>query len=192
MATPKKAPRRTIASTVVTVVVIIIVAIIKSRTPDETTPSANSDASRPATEQSQSRSLQEQALPTKSRGSSGSATAVKAVATEAGDEVIERAFRNKQSDVMVESAGIVVKSLPDDLEGSRHQRFILRLQTGRSLLVAHNIDLAPRVPLQEGDRIEFKGEYEWNDRGGVVHWTHHDPRKRHPGGWLRLDGRTYE
>lgn len=109
-----------------------------------------------------------------------------------GDAAIEEAFRAERSGVMVESGGRVEKTLPDDNEGSRHQRFIVRLDSGRSLLVAHNIDLAKRVPLEEGDRVEFKGQYEWNDRGGVLHWTHHDPAGRHPGGWLEHEGRKYE
>jgi Protein of unknown function (DUF3465). len=50
--------------------------------------------------------------------------------------------------------------LPDDEQGSRHQRFILRLASGRTLLVAHNIDLAPRIDgLQVGDQVAFSGEY---------------------------------
>jgi hypothetical protein len=83
--------------------------------------------------------------------------------------------------------------LSDDNDGSRHQRFILRLATGESLLVAHNIDLAPRVTgLQVGDTVSFNGEYEWNERGGVIHWTHHDPRGSHVGGWVEHNGRRYE
>jgi len=87
----------------------------------------------------------------------------------------------------------VLKILPDDLEGSRHQRFILRLSSGQKLLVAHNIDLAPRISsLRRGDKVEFSGEYEWNAKGGVIHWTHHDSTGRHIGGWLKHDGQTYQ
>ena len=83
--------------------------------------------------------------------------------------------------------------LPEDLDGSRHQRFIIDLKSKQTLLIAHNIDLAPRIDgLSLNDQIEFFGEYEWNDKGGVIHWTHHDPRKRHPAGWIKHDGRVYQ
>ena len=89
--------------------------------------------------------------------------------------------------------GIVVRILSDDIDGSRHQRFILRLTSGRTLLISHNIDLAPRVSgLKEGDTVSFNGEYEANSQGGVIHWTHYDPAGRHVGGWLRHNGRTYQ
>jgi hypothetical protein len=45
--------------------------------------------------------------------------------------------------------------------------------------------------LERGDEVRFRGQYEWNERGGVIHWTHHDPDGRRPGGWLRHDGATY-
>ena len=93
----------------------------------------------------------------------------------------------------VSGVGTVIRILGDDDTGDRHQRFLLRLQSGATLLVAHNIDIAPRVePLREGDTVEYKGEFAWNPKGGVVHWTHHDPSGRHPGGWLRHDGRTFQ
>ena len=99
----------------------------------------------------------------------------------------------KRSDTQVQGSGTVTRVLSDDNDGSRHQRFILRLATGESLLVAHNIDLAPRVTgLKVGDTVSFNGEYEWNDRGGVIHWTHHDPRGSHVGGWVEHNGRRYE
>jgi hypothetical protein len=109
------------------------------------------------------------------------------------DAVLAAAFRDRSSDLQVEGHGTVVHILPDDNDGSRHQRFLLDLDSGQTLLVAHNIDLAPRIAnLRKGDRVGFYGEYEWNDKGGVIHWTHHDPRGRHPGGWLEHEGRRYE
>ncbi|MBN2864985.1 MAG: DUF3465 domain-containing protein [Thiotrichales bacterium] len=111
----------------------------------------------------------------------------------AGDSVVERAFENRQSDVQVQGEGVVIKVLPDDNVGSRHQKFILKLPSGQTLLISHNIDLAPRLDsLSTGDTVEFYGEYEWNAKGGVVHWTHHDPRGKHLNGWLKHNGSTYQ
>lgn len=106
---------------------------------------------------------------------------------------LSRAIENRLSNVQVQGEGDVVKLLPDDNKGSRHQRFILRVKDGMTILIAHNIDLAPRLnSLKEGDSVEFFGEYEWNEKGGVVHWTHRDPRGRHIGGWLKHKGVTFE
>lgn len=115
-----------------------------------------------------------------------------AARTAAGDRVLARAFEQRLSNLQVSDSGRVVRVLPDDNSGSGHQRFIIRLASGQTLLIAHNIDLAPRLPaLREGDSVAFSGEYEWNPKGGVVHWTHHDPSGRHPPGWLKYRGRTY-
>lgn len=100
-------------------------------------------------------------------------------------------FETRQSGVEVEAVGTVVRALADDLEGSRHQRIIVRLSDGHTVLISHNIDLAPKVPIERGDELRFRGDFEWNDRGGVVHWTHHDPRGRREGGFLELRGQVY-
>jgi len=114
-------------------------------------------------------------------------------AEKGGDQQIATAFARHQSNVQVESQGTVTRLLPDDMDGSRHQRFILRLAAGQTLLVAHNIDLAPRVAgLNVGDRVAFRGEYEWNNKGGVIHWTHRDPAGRHEGGWIKHNGNLYQ
>nr|WP_237524239.1 DUF3465 domain-containing protein [Shewanella sp. KX20019] len=112
----------------------------------------------------------------------------------AADELrISQAFLQQQSGIQVQSRGVVTRLLADDTKGSRHQRFIVTLANGQTLLIAHNIDLAPRIEsLKTGDSISFYGVYEYNERGGVVHWTHHDPQGRHIGGWLKHQGKTYQ
>ncbi len=108
------------------------------------------------------------------------------------DSPIGRAFKDRTSNVQVEGEGVVTRILADDLAGSRHQRFVVRLASGQTVLIAHNIDIAPRVVgLQEGDSVRFYGEYMWNEEGGIVHWTHHDLAGRHVPGWIKHNERTY-
>ena len=106
---------------------------------------------------------------------------------------IKKAFNNQQSNFQVKQTGRVAKILRDDDHSPRHQRFVVQLDSGQKLLIAHNIDLAPKVEgLQEGSEISFYGEYEWNNKGGIVHWTHHDPKGKHPDGWLLYNNQKYE
>lgn len=105
---------------------------------------------------------------------------------------LEAAAGAHESGVEIEAQGRVTRLLRDDTEGSRHQRFLVRVTESLTILVAHNLDLAPRVPVQSGDSVGLRGEYTWNERGGMVHWTHHDPARRHEPGWIEHRGRRYD
>ena len=106
---------------------------------------------------------------------------------------ISRAIADHAHDVTVNASGVVWRLLPDDRQGERHQRFIVRLPSGATVLIAHNVDIAPRIEgLKLGAPIAFEGEYVWNEQGGVVHWTHHDPSGRHKVGFVKYDGRFYQ
>ncbi len=113
-------------------------------------------------------------------------------ASTASNAEIEQAFKARKSDVQVSGHGVVIKLLKDDNKGSRHQKFLVRINTQQTLLFAHNIDLAPRVPLQTGDKISFYGEYVYNPKGGVMHWTHHAPRGDHAAGWIMHNSKKYQ
>lgn len=112
----------------------------------------------------------------------------------------EKLARAGKSNVPVESAGIIVKVLPDDTEGDQHQRLLVAVgpdaakdtRDAPTILIAHNIDVADRVPARAGDRVKFRGIYMANDRGGVVHWTHHDPAGKHADGWIEVAGKRYQ
>ncbi|MDH0668496.1 MULTISPECIES: DUF3465 domain-containing protein [Acinetobacter] len=106
---------------------------------------------------------------------------------------IMKAYKQQISNIQVQSKGEVKAILADDNDGSRHQKMILKLENGLTVLVAHNIDLAPRVEgLRKGEIVEFYGEYEYSPKGGVIHWTHHDPQAKHVDGWLKYQGKSYQ
>jgi hypothetical protein len=104
---------------------------------------------------------------------------------------LKRAYGKPDTGTWIEESGLVRRLIPDDNDGSRHQRFILDLRNGQTVLMAHNIDLAERVPIGLGDRIRFRGMYEWNEQGGLVHWTHHDPLGIEDGGFIRYRSKLY-
>lgn len=109
------------------------------------------------------------------------------------DNPIGCAFSSRISDVQVQGEGTVIRILADHLDASRHQRLIVQLASGQTLLITHNIDLAPRIAgLKVGDSVGFNGEYVWNEKGGVIHWTHHDPQGRHVAGWVMHNGKRYQ
>ena len=113
--------------------------------------------------------------------------------SDATEQAVTEAFNNRQSDIQVRGEGVVAKVLRDDTTGSRHQKMLLDMPSGQTILIAHNIDLAPRIKaLRKGDTVEFYGEYEYTAKGGVVHWTHRDPGGRHEHGWLKHNGNTYQ
>jgi hypothetical protein len=102
-------------------------------------------------------------------------------------------FARQANHEIVDGKGQVIRLLADDNKGSRHQRFLVEIENGQTLLFAHNIDLALRIDtLQVGDKVEFRGEYVYNSKGGMVHWTHLDPKNRHEAGWIKHNGITYQ
>jgi Protein of unknown function (DUF3465) len=113
------------------------------------------------------------------------------------DGGIPALFKKKQSDTIVQASGEIVKILPDETDTSdgsgMHQKFLVELadKDRTTIKIAHNLDFG-RVPVREGDIVAFRGEYEWTEHGGTVHWTHHDPGGRHPGGWIEFNGKRYE
>ena len=100
-------------------------------------------------------------------------------------------FENGLNDVLVECAGEVVHLLNDDTIPPRHQQFLVELENDITIKISHNVDQATRVPVEKGDWVSFFGEYEWNDKGGVVHWTHRAHGGDHPDGWIRHEGDIY-
>ncbi|MEO6991706.1 MAG: DUF3465 domain-containing protein [Candidatus Baltobacteraceae bacterium] len=73
-----------------------------------------------------------------------------------------------------------------------HEAFDVRSDSGRQIEVVDNVSLAPRCPVQPGDRVTIRGAYvAHSSHGPLVHWTHHDPARQHPDGFIELHGRRY-
>jgi hypothetical protein len=127
------------------------------------------------------------------RAAPSTAEAVARSAGNCDNEALVRAYRTHASHIELCGRGVIARVLKDDTQGSRHQKFLVRLPDGQTVLIAYNYDLAPRIEgLKPAGLVEFEGEYEWNPQGGIVHWTHRDPSRRHPPGWILYGGRQYQ
>jgi uncharacterized protein DUF3465 len=111
----------------------------------------------------------------------------------AGNAAVERAFAEHRSGVEVTAEGSVTRLLTDDTGPTgTHQRFVIRLAgVTQTVLVTNNIDVGKRVALATGDEVIVHGEYIWNEEGGLIHFTHHDPDHSHEDGWIELRGMRY-
>lgn len=92
--------------------------------------------------------------------------------------------------------GQVVRVLPNSHgPAGVHERFVVDVVAGAShlpLYVTDNISIAQAAPLRPGDLVTVKGELAYNDIGPLLHWTHRDPRMRHPPGFVEVGGHVYE
>jgi hypothetical protein len=103
-------------------------------------------------------------------------------------------FHNKQSNVEVTADATIVRLLPDRTSATgTHEQFIIKLSSGDlTIEVEHNISIAARAPVKAGDHVIVHGEYIWNVQGGLIHFTHHDPKGSHEGGYVEDGGMTYD
>jgi hypothetical protein len=110
-----------------------------------------------------------------------------------GNAAVERGYAEHLSGFEVTAEGSVTRLLADDTGPSgTHQRFIVQVKgSTQTLLIDNNVDIGKRVPLATGDAVVVHGEYVWNDQGGLIHFTHHDPARTHEDGWIELRGLRY-
>lgn len=102
---------------------------------------------------------------------------------------VEEAFEKNISDVPITIEGEVTKILEDDMGDTPHQRFVVTIHSGHTVLVAHNLARAYRTPAKVGDRVEIHGTYVWNKYGGILHNTHHSDQGEHEDGWINFVGK---
>ncbi len=103
-------------------------------------------------------------------------------------------FSAQRSGVEVVAQGRVTRVLGVQAgRSSPHEGFLLRLDSGCALVVRVevNTDFTGTIPLSIGQRVLVKGDYEYYSRGGVIHWTHRDPRGRHENGYVDVNGTMY-
>jgi len=105
------------------------------------------------------------------------------------------AYSSEKSHVEVVAQGTVTRTF--GIRAGRvspHEGFLMRLNSSCSLIVRveANTDFTGPIPLRVGTTVAVKGEYEYYAGGGVIHWTHSDPRGRHQGGYILLDNRIYQ
>jgi len=117
-------------------------------------------------------------------------------ASDASNGAVYDAWRAGRSYVEVTASGSVARVLGTRSGPSGpHEGFLLHLRGsdghGLTVRVEDNVDLTGQIPIREGDDVVVRGEYIYDRRGGIIHYTHRDPRGRHPGGYVKVGDRLY-
>jgi len=110
------------------------------------------------------------------------------------DVAVCDAYHGTSSGVEVIADGTVQRLLGTrEGRSGEHEGFLLQLRSGcvLTLRVETNVDFTGPIPLRAGEAVVVKGEYEYETLGGVIHWTHRDPRGRHAGGYVEAGGMYY-
>lgn len=118
-----------------------------------------------------------------------------AVQTEPDNSAVCGAYKAGQSHVEVVASGRITRVLGvQNGRTSPHEGFLMKLDTGCNVevRVEANTDFTGTFALREGEPVVVKGEYEYYARGGVIHWTHRDPRYHHEAGFIEAGGSTYQ
>lgn len=108
------------------------------------------------------------------------------------DSEIVRAVVNRRRVDFVEGRGmVVIRTLADDTNGLRHQKWVVQLSNGSSMMAVYNLDMCERVALKVGDHVAMGGQFVWTNQGALLHWLHYDPRKTRPDGYVEVNGKVY-
>ena len=120
--------------------------------------------------------------------------AVQPSAVASDNSAARRAFAGHTDGVELTITGTVDRVLSDQSGPSGpHERFVVALaDVTMTVLVEHNLSIAPRVPVAAGEAVVVHSEYIWNAQGGLVHFTHHDPDRSHEGGYILYAGKRYD
>ena len=111
---------------------------------------------------------------------------------EPGIHVVEKAFYAKQSGLMVEVNGQVVRLMERDRYNPRHQEFQIRLPNGQLLQVVHQNGGKEWIPLAARDDVTVRGDYQWSELGGVIRGTQRDNSLERRHGWIEHKGKKYQ
>jgi len=109
-----------------------------------------------------------------------------------GYMAVQQAFMDHESGIMAEISGKVVRNLRDNRVDVQRQRFMVRMANGQTVMIIHDVTEAERVPIRLDDVVLVRGQYEWEESGGVIHWTHKDSSTERRHGWIDHKGRRYQ
>jgi hypothetical protein len=110
------------------------------------------------------------------------------------DRDVVAAVERRRGLNFVQGMGMTVSQLmKDDTSGLQHQKFIVTLSSGATVQIVYNLDMpgCDRVPVKVGDKVGVGGQFLMTNEGPMLHWTHYDPKRNRPDGFVELNGTYY-